>query len=54
MKSEITISTDMIIKLISAEEKDLADYQALGDTQMEYFAIGRLGVWRNLLDVYAK
>jgi len=54
MKSTITLPTEMIERFIADEEKDLADYQALGNKEMEYFAIGRLGVWRNLLDVYAK
>jgi hypothetical protein len=54
MKSEITLSTEMIQRFIADEEIDLADYQARGNSQMEYFAIGRLAVWRNLLDVYAK
>lgn len=54
MKSEITLSTEMIQRFIADEEIDLADYQARGNSQMEYFAIGRLAVWRNLLDIYAK
>jgi len=54
MKKEITLRTEMIVQFIADEEKDLADYQARGNSQMEYFAIGRLAVWRNLLDVYAK
>ena len=54
MKSEITLSTEMIVRFIADEEKDMADYQARGNREMEYFAIGRLAVWRNLLEVYAK
>jgi hypothetical protein len=54
MKSEITIPTEMIARFIADEEIDLADYQARGNSQMEYFAIGRLAVWQSLLDVYAK
>jgi hypothetical protein len=54
MKSEITLPTEMIQRFIADEEIDLADYQARGNSQMEYFAIGRLAVWRNILDVYAK
>ena len=54
MKSEITISTEMIQRFIADEEKDKADYEARGNTQMAYFAIGRIAVWQSLLDVYAK
>lgn len=54
MKSEITISTEMIQRFIADEEKDKAEYEARGNREMAFFAIGRLAVWRNLLDVYAK
>jgi hypothetical protein len=54
MKSEITISTEMLVRFIADEEKDKADYQARGNREMEHFAIGRLSVWQNLLDIYAK
>jgi hypothetical protein len=54
MKSEITIPTEMIARFIADEEIDKADYEARGNTQMAYFAIGRIAVWQSLLDVYAK
>lgn len=54
MKSEITIPTEMIARFIADEEIDKADYEARGNDQMAYFAIGRISVWQNLLDVYAK
>ena len=54
MKSEITLSTEMIVRFIADEEKDMADYKARGNREMEYFAIGRIAVWNSLLEVYAK
>jgi hypothetical protein len=54
MKSEITLSTEMIARFIADEEIDRADYQARGNREMEHFAIGRISVWQNLLDIYAK
>lgn len=54
MKSEITISTEMIAGFIAGEEIEKADYQARGNREMEFFAIGRIAVWQSLLDVYAK
>jgi len=54
MKSEITIPTEMLVRFIADEEIDLADYEARGNREMAYFAQGRITVWRNLLDVYAK
>ena len=54
MKSEITIPTEMLVRFIAGEEIDLADYEARGNREMAYFAQGRITVWRNLLDVYAK
>jgi hypothetical protein len=54
MKSEITIPTEMIARFIADEQIDKADYEARGNDQMAYFAIGRISVWQNLLDVYAK
>ena len=53
MKKEITLSTEMLLRFIADEEIDLADYQARGNREMEHFAIGRISVWRNLLDVWA-
>lgn len=54
MKSEITIPTAMIERFIAEEEIDKADYEARGNKEMAFFAVGRIAVWRNLLDVYAK
>ncbi len=54
MKSEITLPTEMLVRFIAQEEIDRADYQARGNREMEHFAIGRISVWQNLLDVYAK
>jgi hypothetical protein len=54
MKSEITLPTEMLVRFIADEEKDLADYKALGNREMAYFAHGRISVWQNLLDIYAK
>ena len=54
MKSEITISTEMIERFIADEEIDKADYEARGNREMIYFSIGRIAVWNSLLDVYAK
>ena len=54
MKSEITIPTEMLVRFIADEESDKADYEARGNYQMAYFATGRISVWQNLLDVYAK
>jgi hypothetical protein len=54
MKKEITLPTEMIARFIADEEIDLADYEARGNTEMAYFAQGRLAVYRNLLDVWAK
>jgi hypothetical protein len=54
MKSEITLPTEMLVRFIAQEEIDRADYKARGNSEMEHFAIGRLSVWQNLLDIYAK
>jgi hypothetical protein len=54
MKNEITIPTEMLVRFIADEEIDLADYEARGNSEMAYFAMGRISVWKNLLDVYAK
>jgi hypothetical protein len=54
MKSEITLSTEMLVRFIADEEKDKADYEARGNREMAFFAIGRIAVWQSLLDVYAK
>jgi hypothetical protein len=54
MKNEITLPTEMLVRFIADEEIDLADYEARGNSEMAYFAQGRISVWKNLLAVYAK
>jgi hypothetical protein len=54
MKSEITLPTEMLVRFIADEEISMADYKARGNREMEHFAIGRISVWQNMLDIYAK
>ena len=54
MKSEITLPTEMLVRFIADEEISMADYKARGNREMEHFAIGRISVWQNILDIYAK
>ena len=54
MKNEITLSTEMLVRFIADGKTDLADYEARGNREMAYWAMGRISVWQNLLDIYAK
>lgn len=54
MKNEITLSTEMLERFLADNEKDLAEFEASGNTLMRGFALGRIAVYRNLLDIYAK
>lgn len=54
MKLEITLSTEMLERFLADNEKDLAEFEASGNTLMQGFALGRISVYTNLLDVYAK
>ena len=54
MKSEITLSTETLKRFIADNEKDLAEFEASGNDVMRGFALGRISVYTNLLDVYAK
>ena len=53
MKKEITLPTDMLKRFIADNEKDLAEYEASGNTLMAGFAKGRISVYTNLLEVWA-
>ena len=53
MKKEITLPTDMLKRFIADNEKDLAEYEASGNTLMVGFTKGRISVYTNLLEVWA-